>query len=97
MSISSSESMGTARFHWVFESAVATLKMLGIEYQRSQPPRHRHGRFLEDRPLFLIQTIANPFCQGVDGEGLLKVRHFGAQYTVANHHIVCIAALKEYL
>jgi hypothetical protein len=50
-----------------------------------------------DFPLFLIQTIANLFRQGVDGEGLLKIRHFGAQYTVADHHIVRIAALEEYL
>ena len=50
-----------------------------------------------DLPLFLIQAIANLFRQGVGGEGLLQERHFGAQDTVANHHIVRIAALEEYL
>jgi hypothetical protein len=46
--------------------------------------------------LFLIQAIANLFCQGVDGEGLLQEPRFGAQDAVANHHIVRIAALEEY-
>ena len=45
--------------------------------------------------LFLIQALANLFCQCVDGEGLLQERHFGPQDTVANHHIVRIAALKK--
>ena len=45
-------------------------------------------------PLFLIENGADLLCQCVDAEGLLQEGYFGIQNAVANHDIVCVAALK---
>jgi hypothetical protein len=46
------------------------------------------------RRLFLIENGADLLCQCIDAEGLLQEGYFGIQNAVANHDIVCVAALK---